>query len=127
MALSSLPLTDTRGLFRPVSGALVDLLRQAQPADWDLPTVAGAWKVRDVVAHLADTTFRRLAFHRDRMVPPDPPTPITSERDFVSFINTLNAQWVEAARRFSPRVLTDLFEKASLDLADWVEPYVDRD
>ena len=110
-------------MFRPVSGALVGLLGQFQPSDWDRPTVAGAWKVRDVLAHLVDVTFRRLAFHRDRMVPPDPATPITSERDFVDFINALNAQWIDACRRFSPRVLTDLFEKGSLDLADWVETF----
>lgn len=123
MALSPLPVTDTRGLFRPVSTALVELLRQLQPSDWELPTVAGAWKVRDVAAHLVDVTFRRLAFHRDRMIPPAPSTAITSERDFVNFINTLNAQWIEVSRRFSPRVLTDLFEKGSLDLADWFEAF----
>ena len=55
------------------------------------------------------------------MLPPPPPTPITSERDFVHFINSINAQWVEVSRRFSPRVLTDLFEKGSIDLADWFE------
>jgi hypothetical protein len=55
------------------------------------------------------------------MVPPPPPRPINSERDFVEFINSINAEWVDAARRFSPRVLTDLFETASRDLADWFE------
>jgi hypothetical protein len=55
------------------------------------------------------------------MVPPPPPRPIGSERDFVEFINWLNAGWIDATRRLSPRVLTDLFEKASLDLAEWFE------
>jgi hypothetical protein len=83
--------------------------------------MAGSWVVRDIVAHLVDLTFRRLSFHRDRMAPPPPAKPIGSERDFVEFINTINAQWVDASRRFSPRVLADLFEKASADLADWFE------
>jgi uncharacterized protein (TIGR03083 family) len=104
-----------------VSSALVSLLRGLQSAGWERPTVAGTWTVRDVVAHLVDLSFRRLSFHRDRMTPPPPPRPIGSERDFVGFINWLNGEWVEAARRFSPRVLTDLFEKASADLADWFE------
>src|SRR5688572_6408472 len=112
---------DTRALFRPVSTACVALLRGLTPADWERPTVAGTWFVRDIVAHLVDLTFRRLSFHRDRMAPPPPPRPMNSERDFVDFINELNAQWVSAARRFSPRVLTDLFESASMDLADWFE------
>lgn len=112
---------DTRFLFRPVSAELAALLRGLGPEDWHKPTIAGSWVVRDVLAHLVDLTFRRLSFHRDRLPPPPPPKPIASERDFVEFINWVNAQWVEAAKRFSPRVLTGLFEKASGDLADWFE------
>jgi uncharacterized protein (TIGR03083 family) len=119
--LSPLEPTDTRALFRPVSSALVELLRSLGADAWDRPTIAGAWMVRDVVAHLVDLTFRRLSFHRDRMAPPPPPIPIASERDFVRFINLINAQWVDASRRLSPRVLTDLFEKAADDLANWFE------
>ena len=43
---------------------------------------------------------------------------MASERDFVAVINTLNAQWVTSARRLSPRVLTDLYERASGEAAD---------
>jgi uncharacterized protein (TIGR03083 family) len=121
MPLAPLPLTDTRSLFRPVSLELLNLLRRLPPEAWDRPTLAGVWRVRDILAHLVDLTFRRLSFHRDRMPAPPPPHPIDSECDFVRFINSLNAQWVEAAKRFSPRVLTDLFEKASGDLAEWFE------
>src|SRR5262245_59905419 len=90
---------DTRALFRPVSSHLVTLLRELTRDEWDRPTVAGAWTVRDVVAHLLDTTLRRLSFHRDRMLPPPPAAAIASERDFVDFINGLNAQWVSSAKR----------------------------
>ena len=112
---------DTRPLFRPVSSSLVALLRDLPAGDWDRPTIAGAWLVRDVVAHLLDSTLRRLAFHRDGMTPPPPSRPITSERDFVAFINVLNAQWVTAAKRLSPRLLTDLYARASGEVADWFE------
>ena len=121
MPLQPLVPIDTRAMFRPVSASLVALLRALPPADWERPTVAGSWLVRDVVAHLLDTTLRRLAFHRDGMTPPPPPGPITSERDFVQFINGLNAQWVASAKRLSPRVLTDLYERASGEVADWFE------
>ncbi len=116
-----MPVTDTRALFRPVSRELVALLRSLAPDDWERQTIAGRWLVRDVVAHLIDLACRRLSFHRDRMAPPPPPRPITSDRDFVEFINGINAGWVDASRRLSPRVLTDLFENASGDLADWFE------
>ena len=112
---------DTRSLFRPVSAALVSLLRGLPAELWDSPTVAGTWAVRDVVAHMLDTTLRRLSFHRDGMAPPPPASPIASDRDFAAFINDLNAQWVTAARRLSPRVLTDLYERASGEAAAWFE------
>jgi uncharacterized protein (TIGR03083 family) len=118
--LADIGLTDTRALFRPVSRELVTLLRALEPAQWDAPTVAGRWLVRDVVAHLTDGALRRLSFDRDRVTPPDP-GPIASERDFVAFINNLNEQWILVARRLSPRVLTDLFEVASTGTADWFE------
>ena len=121
MALQSPVAIDTRALFRPVSGSLVTLLRSLSPGQWELPTVARGWAVRDVAAHLLDTTLRRLSFHRDGMSPPPPSRVINSEREFVEFINDLNAQWITAAKRLSPRVLTDLYERASGEAADWFE------
>ncbi len=121
MPLDPLVPIDTRPLFRPVSTSLVTLLRGLSPDQWQRQTVAGHWVVRDVVAHLLDTTLRRLSFHRDGMTPPPPPRPITSEPDFVDFINSLNAQWVVALTRVSPRVLTDFYERASREAADWFE------
>lgn len=121
MPLAPLPIVDTRAMFRPVSAALVTMLRRMAPEDWLQPTVAGAWRVRDVVAHLLDTTLRRLSFHRDAMTPPPPAAPIASERDFVAFINGLNSTWVAAAQRLSPRVLTGLYERAAGEAADFFE------
>jgi uncharacterized protein (TIGR03083 family) len=99
----------------------VTLLRGLPAEQWNRPTVAGTWAVRDVVAHLLDSTLRRLSFHRDGMTPPPPSIPIASERDFVRFIDDLNARWVAAAKRLSPRVLTEFYERASEEAADWYE------
>ena len=121
MALEPMVAIDTRPLFRPVSSGLVAVLRGLSPEQWERRTVAPHWVVRDVVAHLLDSTLRRLSFHRDAMVPPPPPNAIASERDFVEFINDLNGQWVQSSKRLSPRVLTDLFERASREAADWFE------
>ena len=121
MALEPPQPIDTRRLFRPVSSSLVALLRGLTPTEWERPTIAGHWVVRDIVAHLLDTTLRRLSFHRDGMAPPPPARVIASERDFVGFINDLNAQWVTSAKRLSPRVLTDLYERAAGEAADWFE------
>ena len=104
MPLAPLPPTDTRPFFRPVAAELVALLRELPPDAWDAPTIAGTWRVRDVVAHLLDVGLRRLSFHRDRHPPPAPDPLPRSDRDFVAFINRLNRQWVEAAYRATSAV-----------------------
>src|SRR5688572_27229049 len=121
MALQPLPITDTRFFFRPLMREFVELLRSLDNEPFERPTVAGAWRARDVLAHLIDSSLRRVSFHRDGHTPPPPPAPLTGEGDFVRFINGLNAGWVDAMRRVSPFVLVDLFELASARLADFVE------
>jgi uncharacterized protein (TIGR03083 family) len=116
-----MPVVDTRLLFRPLCHDIVALLGRLSAEDWERSTLAGTWRVRDIVAHLLDTALRRLSFDRDGRMPPPPPRPIEGERDLVAFINDLNAKWVRAAERLSPRVLTDLYAAASEDLSDFVE------
>ena len=112
---------DTRPFFRPLAQEFVHVLRRLPRDAWDRPTATGSWTVRDVLAHLVDGTMRRLSFHRDGETPPSPRRPIASERALVEFINELNREWVALARRFSPRLLTDLYAGASLDLATFFE------
>jgi hypothetical protein len=45
------PVHTTR-LFRPLNRELIALLRGLDATDWDRPTTAGDWNVRQVVAHL---------------------------------------------------------------------------
>ena len=97
----------TAGLFPPLHAELITLLQGLNPEDWERPTVAGSWRVRDVVAHLLDIDLRKLSVNRDgHLVPPG--EPIGGYGDLVKFLNRLNADWVTAARRLSPRVLVEL-------------------
>jgi len=116
-----IPIVDTRRLFRPLCRDIVALLRALTDEDWDRPTLAAAWRVRDVVAHLLDTALRRLSFDRDGRVPPPPSQPIENDRDLAAFINELNTIWIRAAQRLSPRTLTDLYALVSEELSDFVE------
>lgn len=102
---------DVRPLFAPLGAELVALLRGLDAADFERPTVAPKWRVRDVAAHLLDSGLRRLAFGRDRMTPPPPNREIRGYADLVGFLDHLNAIWVEASRRLSPRLLVDLLEQ----------------
>ena len=113
----SLPVVDTRRAFRPLGAEIVSLLRSLEAKDWDRPTVAGSWQVRDIVAHLTDTALRRLSLQRDGLALAGP----APDQDFVAFINDLNATWTRAARRLSPRLLTDLYAEASAALAGFIE------
>jgi uncharacterized protein (TIGR03083 family) len=116
-----LPITDTRQAFRPLSREIVAVLRTLALDDWGRPTMAGSWRVRDVVAHLVDTALRRLSFHRDGLAPRTSLPRDVSDGPLVAFINDLNATWIRAAERLSGRVLTDLYARTSAELADFVE------
>jgi uncharacterized protein (TIGR03083 family) len=115
------PLTpfDTPALFPGLHAELIVLLRGLDDADWERPTVAGAWRVRDVAAHLLDGDLRKLSGGRDgHHLPVD--GPLSSFDDIVRLIDRQNAGGVEYARRLSPRVMTDLLEVTGR----WVSDYV---
>ena len=104
----------TAHLFAPLNDELVALLRGLSPDEWSLPTVAGTWTVKDVAAHLLDTTLRRLSMHRDGHEPP--PRDVTS---IGALVNDLNAEGVSYARRLSPPMLIDLHARYGAQLAEF--------
>lgn len=106
----------TAHLFAPLNDALVALLRSLSAEEWSAPTVAGAWTVKDVAAHLLDTTLRRLSMHRDGHEPP--PREVTS---IGALVNDLNAEGVSFARRLSPAMLIDLHARYGAQLANFFE------
>lgn len=101
--------TYTTHLLAPIHAELVTMLRSLDPSQWMLPTTAGAWRVKDVVAHLIDGDVRRLSYHRDRLPQPDM-AHLDSYDDVLSYLNQLNRNWIAAADRLSPRLLLDLVE-----------------
>jgi uncharacterized protein (TIGR03083 family) len=116
------PLTplDVASLFRPLLAELLSTLRPLTADDWERPTAAGRWRVRDVAAHLLDGDLRKIAACRDdHQVPLD--GPIASDRDLVNAIHTINASGVAYAARLSPRLLVDLLETTGVWVADLLE------
>lgn len=112
-------------LIAPLYTELIGLLRSLEPADWERPTVAGNWRVRDVAAHLLDGALRKISVYRDgHLLAPD--RPIHSYGDLVGLINDLNAGGVAYGQRLSPRLVTDLLEMAGrwmAELAQGLDPH----
>jgi uncharacterized protein (TIGR03083 family) len=108
----------TADRFPTLGRELITLLRSLSDGQWRLPTVAPQWTVKDIVAHLLDTACRRLSFDRDQFSPPPPDRSIDGYESLVGFLNDLNAQWVAAFRRISPRQLTDFLEAVETPLAE---------
>lgn len=102
---------DLRPLFPELERRLITLLRSLAAGDWTKPTIAGRWTVKDIAAHLLDTSLRRLSMVRDDFHGESPD--IRSYQDLVDFLNRLNADWVAAMRRVSPPILIDLLEQSS--------------
>ena len=105
--LSPLPPLDTRPLFAPLLGELLGVLGGLKAEEWERKA-SRSWTVKDVAAHLLDGDCRQLAFGRDRLPIPPPDRPIEGPEDFLAFLDGLNATWVRAAKRLSPRLLVDL-------------------
>ncbi|MFL6214551.1 MAG: maleylpyruvate isomerase family mycothiol-dependent enzyme [Blastocatellia bacterium] len=122
-------------LFPETLDALLDLLSDLSPDDWQQPTVCVGWRVKDIAAHLLGGEVGILSRKRDRHMYSG--SPIIEWRELVTLINDLNESWVKATRRLSPRLLCDLLRItgeqanayfASLDAAslgdpvDWAGP-----
>jgi uncharacterized protein (TIGR03083 family) len=97
-------------LLGKVDERLIRLLDELTPAEWDLPTIVPLWRVRDVAAHLLDTTLRKLSMARDACYVE--PVSIGSPEDLGILVNRLNQEGVTVYRRLSPRVLIDWMKEA---------------
>ncbi|MCE7057270.1 maleylpyruvate isomerase N-terminal domain-containing protein [Algoriphagus sp. AGSA1] len=106
--MKELPI-DTRNLFRPLQGKLIELLKSLDADDWNRQTVAKQWKVKDVVSHILDTQLRVLSLQRDGYYGEQPPE-INEYEDLVRWLNQLNSEWVKATQRLSPQTLILLLE-----------------
>jgi uncharacterized protein (TIGR03083 family) len=102
-------------LFPGLESRLIELLKSLSDDDWRRPTICARWDVKDIAAHLLDGNLRRLSVSRDHYFG-DKPENINSYQDLVDYLNRLNADWVKAARRISPRILIALLESTGTEV-----------
>lgn len=98
-------------LVADIDAELITLLRHLPLDAWESPTILSQWNVKDIVAHLLDGNLRTLSMLRDGYYGVSPGN-IDSYEALVSYLNQLNAQWVQAVKRLSPQVLIDLLEQS---------------
>ena len=86
---------------------LIELLESLHPDDWSRKTLAPAWNVKDVAAHLLDGNIRSLSSSRDGF---NTKTTISTDNHdgVVRFLNTINNDWVTVMKRVSPSMLISL-------------------
>lgn len=106
-------------LLRRVDQKLIELLHSLSASEWDAQTVAPRWKVRDVAAHLLDTTLRKLSIVRDSWHVETVEN--RSPQDVVTLVNRLNEEGVTVYRRLSPHVLIDMMKMACEQSASFHE------
>jgi uncharacterized protein (TIGR03083 family) len=94
--------------FPTLRARLLTLLADLSEDDWTRPTAAPLWSVKDIAAHLLGGDIWILAGHRDGFRPSD--TAIQEHAQLIELVNRLNAEWVLAARRMSPRLLREFLE-----------------
>ncbi|MBC7893130.1 MAG: maleylpyruvate isomerase N-terminal domain-containing protein [Sphingobacteriaceae bacterium] len=107
------------GPLRHLDALLIDLLKSLSDDDWQRPTTARLWRVKDVAAHLLDGNLRTLSIARDGYSG-DPPGEIGGYADLVGYLNRLNHDWVQATRRLSPAVLISLLESSGPAYCDYL-------
>lgn len=100
---------ETLALFAVLDDLLIELLNSLTEEEWNAPTVAKKWTVKDIASHLLDGNLRGLSISRDQYFG-EKPENINSYADLVNFLNQLNMTWTNATKRLSPNVLINLLE-----------------
>jgi uncharacterized protein (TIGR03083 family) len=111
-------------LFPELVDNLVALLSSLSTEEWKRPTVCEGWSVKDVAQHLLGIEVGILSRKRDRFSPAA--EPVRDSDELVALINDLNATWVGATRRISPRLLCDLLEFTGRQVCEYfasLDPY----
>jgi uncharacterized protein (TIGR03083 family) len=101
------PPEDYAGLLALERDRLSQLLAGLQAADWERPSPCPGWSVLGLCCHLLGDDLGLLARHRDGYYGTPAPGG-TTESEFVAWLDELQAEWVRAARRLSPRLVTEL-------------------
>jgi len=104
-------------VFREDRAALLALLTELSPREWTLPTACAGWDVRDVALHVLGGDLGNISRRRDGVRAAEPRPGET----LGALLARVNQEWVETARRLSPRLTVELLAMAGPLIADVLE------
>jgi uncharacterized protein (TIGR03083 family) len=111
-------------LFPEILESLLTLLSCLAAEEWGRATGCEGWSVKDVALHLLGVEVGILSRKRDGFSHSS--LAIRDSGSLVDFVNDLNATWVQAARRISPRLLCDLLQLTGQQACEYwgsLDPY----
>jgi uncharacterized protein (TIGR03083 family) len=111
------PPADYPSLFRVERARLLALLRALTSDEWSLPTRCPGWTVLGIAYHLLGDDLGWLAWNRDHHHGTPAPAG-ADEAGFITWLDELQAGWVDAARRISPQLTAGLL--------DWLSPQLEQ-
>lgn len=106
-------------LFYKLDEKLIEVLQSLSDDDWNKQTIAPLWTVKDIAVHLLDGNIRTLSIGRDEYSGA-PAENINSYQDLVAYLNKLNADWVHALKRMSPKILIELLTGSGKQYCDYI-------
>ncbi len=107
---------QTLHLFPKLDQLLLELLRSLSEEDWEKPTLAPLWNLKDIATHLLDGNLRTLSMLRDGYFG-ESPGKIKGYQDLVEYLNRLNSDWVKA---MSPKVLIQLLDNSGKEFVEYL-------
>jgi len=117
------PPFDYASLLRLERARLLELLTSVEDAEWGRPTPCPAWDVGDLCRHLLGDDLYVLSLIRDQHAGTALPT--MDDSGFIAWLDRLQMDWVDAARRVSPQLVVELLSWLGPQLAtafDHVDP-----
>lgn len=110
---------ETVELFPRINRELIALLRGLSKEDFRKPTQFPEWDVKDICAHLLDTSIRRLSAQRDGHQPREKPV-IQTHEDLVAYVTRLADRWALAFDGVSPEILIKLIDQSQQELYEFL-------
>lgn len=106
-------------LFYKIDEKLIEVLTSLTEDDWNKQSIAPRWTLKDIAVHLLDGNIRTLSMARDGYFGVQPDS-INSYQDLLNYLNKLNADWVHALKRMSPKVLIELLTITGKQYCDYI-------